>query len=401
MSKKLMTAIALGGCGLSLNALADVEVAPNTTVGSQVFADVSHISNESVGNAVAPDGTGFDVKRFYLIVDHMFNDVWSANLTTDAQYISSPSVTVTPGATKATTTSTTNSGAVTEVFIKKLYLQAKFDDAFVLHAGSYTSPWIGLVEGLYSYRWVEKTTEDRLGFANTADWGLHATGAFSSGINYALSAVNGNGYKNPSRSKDVDLEGQVNWVSPFGVTVAAGFYEGHLGQINAANEDYDKNTATRVNGAINYQFQGLRVGGEYFVAKNYKTVNTLTAGVFGTSAVVASTATGIVPDDKAKGGSVWASYAFFDQYSVFARYDDTTLSDDRLPGLKDKYFNIGVGYKPIKQVDTALVYKYEKVDNGVNSIGGADANGSYTIGGTNALTSGKFSEIGVYAAYKF
>jgi len=69
--------------------------------------------------------------------------------------------------------------------------------------------------------------------------------------------------------------------------------------------------------------------------------------------------------------------------------------------LRDKYFNVGVGYKPIKQVDTAIVYKYEKVDHGINTLGGAAANGSYTIGGSNALTNGKFSEIGVYMAYKF
>jgi hypothetical protein len=28
------------------------------------------------------------VKRFYLGVDHKFNDVWSANLTTDFNYVS-------------------------------------------------------------------------------------------------------------------------------------------------------------------------------------------------------------------------------------------------------------------------------------------------------------------------
>jgi len=309
MSKKIICAVALGGCGLSLNALADVEVAPNTTVGSQLFADVSHISNDQAGIPVAPDGTGFDVKRFYLIVDHIFNDVWSANLTTDAQYISSPSVSVTTapvaaGAKPVTvTTSTTNSGAVTEVFIKKLYLQAKFDDAFVLHAGSYNMPWTTFVEGLYGYRWIEKVTTDRLGFANTADWGLHATGSFGpTGINYALSAVNGGGFKNPSRSKDIDFEGQVNYVSPIGVTLGVGAYAGHLGQVVAANQDFDKHTATRLDSAIGYQLAGLRVGGEYYVARNYKTVNSVTAGAFGTSAVIATSITTIVPDDKSEAG---------------------------------------------------------------------------------------------------
>ncbi len=402
MAMRNLRSLALASCALSATALAATDGAPSTSVGSQVFMDIGHLSNDQAGHEVAPSGTGFDVKRFYLVVDHIFNDVWSANLTADAQYIASPSVTVAPNVTTTTTTATTNTGGVNEVFIKKLYLQAHFDDAFVLHAGSYNEPWTALTESMYTYRWVEKTTTDRLGFANTADWGIHATGTFNgTGINYALSAINGNGFKNPSRSKDMDFEGQVNWVSPFGVTVGAGFYEGHLGQVVAANQDFRKNTASRWDVAINYVLEGFRVGGEYFNARNYKTVNSVTAGVFGTSAVIATTATGLVANDKAGGGSAWASYAFLNQYSVFARYDDTTLSKNVLPGLKDKYFNIGVGYKPIKQADVALVYKYEKVDNGVNSISGADANGSYLIGGTNARTSGKFSEIGIYMAFKY
>jgi hypothetical protein len=299
-------------------------------------------------------------------------------------------------------TTTTNSGAVTEVFIKKLYLQAKLDDAYVVSAGSNSMPWANFVEGLYGYRWVEKTTNDRLGFLNTADWGLHATGAFAgTGINYAVSVINGAGYKNPTRTKDVDIEGMVNYVSPIGVTVGAGFYEGHLGQVNAANQDFDKNTASRWNVAINYKIAGFHVGGEYFTAKNYKTVNNVTAGVFGTSAVIATTATGVVPTDKATGGSVWASYDLTDQYAVFARYDDATLSKDVLSDLKDKYFNVGFGYRPFKQVGLALVYKYEKVEHGVNSVSGGDANTSYTIGGKNASQSGKFSEVGFYCTFKY
>ncbi len=48
--------------------------------------------------------------------------------------------------------------------IKKLYLEGKFADWLVVHAGSYTSPWVPFVEGLYGYRYIEKLTVDRLGF---------------------------------------------------------------------------------------------------------------------------------------------------------------------------------------------------------------------------------------------
>ncbi len=59
----------------------------STTVGGQAFMDFGHISNQQNGVDASPTGTGFDIKRFYLIVDHKFDNVWAANLTTDAQYL--------------------------------------------------------------------------------------------------------------------------------------------------------------------------------------------------------------------------------------------------------------------------------------------------------------------------
>ena len=56
------------------------------------------------------------MKRFYLIVDHTFDDTWSANLTTDFNYISAD--------------------GETQVFIKKAFLQGKLPDALWGRAGS-------------------------------------------------------------------------------------------------------------------------------------------------------------------------------------------------------------------------------------------------------------------------
>jgi hypothetical protein len=281
-------------------------------------------------------------------------------------------------------------------------LEGRFDKAFVVHLGSFTSPWAPYVESLYGYRYIEKTTTDRLGFANTADWGLNATGVFGPAdiVSYSVSVVDGAGYKNPSRTKQPDVEGRIS-VKPLSwLNFGAGFYQGKLGQVTAANQNFPNNNATRLNFAAAVVYQGLRVGAEYFHAKNYKTVNSLAASVYGTSAIV--TATGVRPvSDKADGESVFASYAFNTEWAAFARYDNAKLSKDVAPDLKDKYFNVGVAYKPLKQLDFALVYKNEKVDNGTNSISGADANGSYTIGGANGTKDGKFSEVGLYAQWQF
>lgn len=410
MRKQILTVAFVTGCAGTTAAVA-ADIGANTTVGGQAFFDASYINlqNENAaGKKVdsGPNGVGFDIKRFYLIADHRFDDVWSADITLDAQYASASTTTVTtPGTPPGTATVVTNanSGGVTEVMIKKLYLEGKFSDALVVHAGSYTSPWAPFVEGLYGYRFIEKTSLDRLGFANTADWGLNATGKFgpNSMLGYSVSIVDGAGYKNPSRSKSPDYEGRISVVPIQWLTVGAGFYAGHLGQVTATNQDFNQNTAVRWNGVVAVNVSGVRAGVEYFTAKNFKTVNNLATSSYGTSAIVASSATTRAPSDTADGESAFVSYAFNSTYSAFGRYDHAKLSKDVAPNLKDDYFNLGVDYKPLKTIDLALVYKNEKVTNGTNSISGADANGSYTIGGANNTRDGHFSEVGLYAQWSF
>jgi hypothetical protein len=380
-----------------------------TTVGLQSFMDFGNISNQQNGLDVAPTGTGFDVKRFYLIVDHKFDDVWAANLTTDAQYLAdkTTSVVSSVGPPPKTSTVTTSGGTagVTELFIKKLYLQATLDNAFVVHAGSYTSPWAPFVESQYGYRFIEKTQTDRLGYANTADWGLNATGNIGGGVfTYSASIVNGAGFKNPSRSKYVDYEGRVGLTPVQWLTFGAGFYSGHLGQINTSNQNDPKNTASRWDVLAAIKAAGFHLGVEYFDAKNYKSASA-TTGVYGASAITSNSSTAPVSDE-ADGYSTWISYDFSPQWSVFGRYDTAKPSKDVVSALKDTYFNLGIDFRPRKGVDLALVYKDEKVDNGQISVSGADANGSYTIGGTGSTTNGlttdgKFSEVGLYAQFNF
>jgi hypothetical protein len=415
MHKKILAAAMLSGGAATTPALA-VDVGSDTTIGGLVFFDVSNISlqnEDKTGKKVdtPPNGFGFDIKRFYLIVDHKFNDVWSANLTTDAQYSTAATTSVvtppsTPGGSPGTVnalTSQTTSGGVTEVMIKKLYLQAKFDPGFIVRAGSYDMPWDPFVESLYGYRYVEKTTTDRLGFSNTTDWGANVGGAFGDHdlLSYSLSAVNGGGYKNPTRTKYVDFEGRIGVKPIEWLTAGVGYYSGHLGQVNATNQDFPTNKASRVDAVLGVVFQGLRVGVEYFEAKNYKTVKDLATSAYGTSSIVTSSGKPPV-SDKADGFSSWVSYAFAQNtWSVFARYDEAKLSKDVAPDLKDKYFNVGIAYKPIKQLDFALVYKKEKVDNGSASVSGGNANGSILIGGATGTTNGTYDEIGVFARWAF
>ncbi|MGI8841303.1 MAG: porin, partial [Caulobacteraceae bacterium] len=126
----------------------------NTTLGGRMFADVSGINNFSNGVRQADSGVDYDIKRLYIIIDHRFNDTFSANFTTDFTYDS------TAGAT--------------QLFVKKAYLQAKVGDALIVRAGAADLPWVPFVEGLYGYRYVENTLIDRTKFGTSTDWGLHA-----------------------------------------------------------------------------------------------------------------------------------------------------------------------------------------------------------------------------------
>ncbi len=311
-------------------ALAKLEkLVNNTTLSGKMYFDFSNIDqkNSDTGKTDA-SGTGFDVKRFYLTVDHKFDDVWSANLTTDFNYASAI--------------------GQTSLFVKKAYVEGKFDPTFKLRIGSADMPWIPFVENYYGFRYVENTLTDRLKYGSSADWGLHAAGDFgaSKSVNYAVSVVNGNGYKNPSRSKSVDFEGRVGFVPFENMIVAVGGYSGKRGKetqtVNA------QNTATRGDFMIAYADKTVRVGAEYFTAKDWNNVLTPVS-------------------DKADGYSVWGSVGVAEGVALFARYDYAKLSKDLDHKAKDTYYNAGVEFDITKGFKLAAVYKHEKGERSVST----------------------------------
>ena len=145
-----------------------------TTVGGTMFTDLTDLSQTTNGVDTSAQGYGVDVKRFYLVVDHGFDDIWSADLTTDFNYVKADSE--------------------TQLFVKKAFVQAKLDNSAVFRLGSADMPWIPFDESIYGYRFVENTLIDRLKFGNSADWGVHFLGS-NDWTNYAVSAVDGGGYK--------------------------------------------------------------------------------------------------------------------------------------------------------------------------------------------------------------
>src|SRR6185369_13373897 len=163
------------------------------------------------------------------------------------------------------------------LYVKKAYFQAKFSPALFVRVGSADMPWVPFAEGLYGYRFVENVLIDRTKFGTSADWGVHVGGTFGNNlVSYAISAVNGAGYKTLSRSSDtIDLEGRVS-INPIKtITLGVGGYTGKLGK--SADNLPDTATphhASRFNALAAYTDKRIRAGVEYFAAKNWNNVTT-------------------------------------------------------------------------------------------------------------------------------
>ncbi len=314
---------------LALAAFAGSAQADDAVLSGRIYADFSNISNkvdgvESNGTAgfgiPASNGTGFDVKRFYVGIDKKFTDTWSLNVTTDFQYSSAISA--------------------TEVYIKKAYIQGTFSPAFIVRAGAADLPWIPYAEDIYGYRYVENTVADRTKFGTSADWGLHFLGKLNDNFSYQVSVINGNGYKNPTRTKTMDVEGRLSakfdqW------NFAVGGYTGKLGQEVPGTAT--PQTASRFNALAAYTGDRAKFGVEYFSANDFS------------GTLVKSTT-----PDKADGTSLFGSYRITPVYTIFGRVDSTKLSKTITPAKKDDYYNLGIEWLAFKGVAFSAVVKHDK-----------------------------------------
>lgn len=340
----------------------------DTSVTGVIFADVSNLAIKDNGvKKAGTNGFGIDVKRAYIGINHKFNDTYSANITTDFQYSSAV--------------------GATELYIKKAYLQGKYSDAFTVRLGAADLPWVPYAEGQYGYRYVENTLADRLKFGTSSDWGLHVFGTFNNGMfNYAVSAVNGGGYKNPSRSKGVDVEARVGVTPIEGLNIAVGGYHGKLGKEAYPTNTPAEHSANRTNALISYGNKMFRVGGEYFQANNWNRVLLASAvppssvGGYGLPVYAPTVPANLKSyvGDRARGWSAFGNVNFTDKVGVFARYDEADVSRWLDPSLKDKYYNFGVEYLLSKGIKVSGVYKHEEVKDNFKTNAKADEFGVWT-----------------------
>jgi type II secretory pathway pseudopilin PulG len=113
----------------------------NTSISGRMYYDVTNVSNKANGvrTAGAGNGTNFDIKRFYVGIDHKFNDMFSANVTTDTTYDSG-----------------VGNG---QVYLKKAFLQARIDPLLTVRVGA--ADWHKTASGMLAEPAVTLTPEKR------------------------------------------------------------------------------------------------------------------------------------------------------------------------------------------------------------------------------------------------
>ncbi|WP_232475938.1 hypothetical protein [Flavisphingomonas formosensis] len=352
-----------------------------TTFSGRMYFNISNISQKNGG--IKPigttngttNGTGFNIKRFYLGVDHKFDDIFSGNLTMDIANV--------VGRTSSTNFNNLSAPSDAQLvgrgfYVKKAYLQAKLNPALIIRVGAADMPWVPYVENIYGLRHIENTLIDRVSFGTSADWGVHVLGDVKDGIlSYQFSVVDGAGYRNVKVTKSVDFEGRVS-TQYKGFFAGVGGYVGKLGNDVQGVPTY--HTAKRFDALAGYKNKMFTIGGEYFYAKNYNNN--------GSNYITSATLS-----DKSEGYSVFANVNFAPKWSAFGRYDFVKPRKEQFDRVKDNYFNVGVQYSPAKIVDLALVYKRDKVDNGTI----ATSNGNIGLAGV----SGTYDEFGLFGQFRF
>ncbi len=220
-----------------------------------MYFNGSEITRKVNGSKTESDG-GFLIKRFYLGVDHKFNNVLSGNITTDVDSVGS-----------------TNGSLVGRASTSRRPIcRPSSARPFAVRLGSTDMPWIPYVEGIYGYRYVENTVIDRTSSAPRPTGASMFLGDLAGGIiSYQFSVVDGaaiairsSAIRSTSKAVSRPSTRASTWPS---AVIAASSARMSTAAPRRCT------TATRFDALVAYKDKRFTAGAEYFSAKNWTQVN--------------------------------------------------------------------------------------------------------------------------------
>lgn len=308
------------GCALLLSgfgtgaALAQDTEPGKTKVSALIFLNASQKEPEN-----GDDNLNVDLKRFFINVDHQFNQDWSAHLTTDFQWqrYQDP----------------------TDLLFRHVYVQRRIGDNLRLRLGNAPDTWILPLAEMTRYRYLDPGLIPMAGVGAPADWGVHLLGK-SGPVSWTVAAVTGAGFQKPRTGDSPDFQARVSWEVAKGLQLHLGGYRGTLAQDKGDRPHH--HTAQRWNGAVTWTDGPWQVGAEYFHASNWRQVNR-------------------PQDDSANGASAWGSYRFNPSYAVFLRHDSLDGSRELAPANRREYSNVALEWRHSNNLRFSAAFKH--IDN--------------------------------------
>ncbi|MGB5105654.1 MAG: hypothetical protein WBP29_11205 [Candidatus Zixiibacteriota bacterium] len=322
-------------------------VAAETTVGAEIHAQwLLHLNNQGLGK----NYNYFDVHRGQLIVEHTFNEKYSAKIVVESY---------------------TNGFSVTDGWRTRLrlgYFQANKALPYTdVRFGMQNMLWNEKVEGVWGMRYVDPVSLFKLGYQDEADLGVSLIGNCPGGYGIlAVQVVNGPGYHESelNKYKDFAIYGEfhpfpknADWSE---VAILGQWYMGYPNiSDGSGGESFSKNTMKdRIQGGAIVKYRKwLTAYGEYFVTRDDADWNNNTDDIY---------------VQEANGFTVFGrlyvatTEKWLSRVSIFSKYEYVDKNKNaENPLVQDdgdaRFLVAGVSYEPVDNYEFAVVFRRDTV----------------------------------------
>lgn len=280
---------------ISLNTSAQ-EGSPSVKIFSNFNYDISAEENENAFKE-------FELKRAYLGYSYTIDERFSTKITFDV--------------------GSNSSGSAYTAFLKIASLKWKATDNLSINVGMLGTKNFKFMEKTWGRRYIEKSAQDKYKWANSADLGVTADYKISDNISLDAQILNGEGYKKTQSSNGLFRGG-------LGLTYSLGDnlkLRAHQDFMPRTSYDDMSESQTITTAAIAYSTENMTIGGETNMMNN----------------------SNYITDAEKSLMSVYGSYNISDNYTLFARYDDASETDQ-----EGSYTVYGIERKMAKGVTVAL-----------------------------------------------
>lgn len=293
-----------------------------TRLSGTLFLDSTWLRKKSSGMPGNSD-INVDLKRFFFDIDHRFSEIWSAQITTDIQWMRHD---------------------YPDPWLRHAYVQGNFSQAFIMQLGAAPTPWRVYVNKWSGYRYVERDLTTRARIGSGSDWGGHISGSFDTAghIRYAAAVMTGASYQKLRVGDIPDVSVRISWEPNENSTISLGSYRGRFAQDYGIREAL--HTAQSWSLMAAWADERWRFGGQYFYARNLYRI--------------------LQPDsDRSYGWSSWASMQLTPAVAILARHDKLKPSTWLNPYQQDRYSHIGLEWKINSSLRMAAIWKHGRIRN--------------------------------------